>query len=207
MINQFTVEVSVLLEEAIAKDVPAMMEAVGADNVPGVPPRVFAERKILELAVTAVVLMTMAPAVIAAEVPREAFEPVAIESLFPAVPRTKFPLVAVMFPRVAVIVVAAVMLVPAFTWPAVATIFPVEAVIPALEVRVPVTAVLPVALPIATAPVPPVPMVVVAAPEVLIVVVPTALKVVAWTGLGVVLPNPRTGGEAKFAPVLTEFSC
>jgi hypothetical protein len=70
--------------------------------------------------------------------------------LFPAVPRTKFPLVAVIAPRVAVRVV--------------------------LVVRDPVTAVFPVAFPIWTAPVPPVPIVVTAEPEALIDAVPTWVK-------------------------------
>ena len=48
----------------------------------------------------------------------------------PAVEATKFPLVAMIFPRVEVIVVPAIIEVPALTWPAVATIFPVVEVIP-----------------------------------------------------------------------------
>jgi len=64
----------------------------------------------------------------------------------PAVEETKFPFVAVMFPSVAVRLVEAV--------------------------RDPVTAVFPVAFPIFTAPVPPVPIVVTADPEVLMFVVP-----------------------------------
>jgi|HubBroStandDraft_1064217.scaffolds.fasta_scaffold398377_2 hypothetical protein len=122
MINQLTVDVSVELEDVITKLVPAVMLATGADKVPGVPPKVFAVSKMIELAVTAVVLIVIVPAVIAAEVPMEAFDPVAIASLFPAVPNTKFPFVAVIAPEVAVKVVEAV--------------------------KLPVTAVFPVAFPI-----------------------------------------------------------
>jgi hypothetical protein len=96
------VEVSVLLELAIPKLVPATMLAVGADTAPGVPARVLWVTKILELAVTAVVEIVIAPAVIAADVPIDALVPVAIDSLFPAVLSTKLPLVAVILPAVAV---------------------------------------------------------------------------------------------------------
>ena len=44
----------------------------------------------------------------AADVPTEALDPVAITILFPAVPKLKFPFVAVIFPNVAVNVVVAV---------------------------------------------------------------------------------------------------
>ena len=60
--------------------------------------------------------------------------------------------------------------------PAVAVIPPVVAISPAEEVKVPVTAVLPVAFPIFTAPVPPVPIVVTAAPEALMFVVPICVN-------------------------------
>lgn len=76
MIHQLTVDVSVELDELISKDVPAIIDAVGADRVPAVPAIVFAERKIIELAVTAVVLIVIAPAVIAPEVPIVVFAPV-----------------------------------------------------------------------------------------------------------------------------------
>ena len=101
---------SVLLDEVITKLVPATMLAVGAESVPGVPPRVLAERKILELAVTAVVLIVIVPPVMAADVPTESLAAVVawITSLFPVLPRTKFPFVAVILPRVAVMVVPAV---------------------------------------------------------------------------------------------------
>jgi hypothetical protein len=123
---------------------------------------------------------------------------------FPAVELTKLPFVAVMLPNVAVTVVAAETDPNVETkLPVEAVILPVVAVIPVPPVSVvvvpkaPVIAVFPVALPIATIPVPPVPIVVVAAPEVLSVVAPRELNVVACTGLGVVLPKPKTGGEAK----------
>lgn len=134
MINQFTVDVSAALDELMTKEVPATIEAVGADKTPCVPPGVLAERKILDEAVTAVVETVTVPAVMATEVPIEAFAPVAIESLLPAVPSTTLPFVAVILPKVAVIDV------PALTAPAVATIFPVVEVIPVPAVTVVVAA-------------------------------------------------------------------
>ena len=103
--------------------------------------------KMIELAVTAVVVTVIVP-VISVVVPVElatavaVFDTAGITSLFPDVPRTRLPFVAVIAPRVAVNVVEAV--------------------------RDPVTAVLPVALPMFTAPVPPVPIVVTPAPVMLI---------------------------------------
>ena len=66
-----------------------------------------------ELAVTEVLATVTDPAVIAALVPTVALDPVAMEILFPAVPKTKFPFVAVMAPKVAVTVVVATRAVPA----------------------------------------------------------------------------------------------
>jgi hypothetical protein len=207
-IHQLTVDVSDALDELITKLVLAIMDAVGAERTPCVPPGVLTVRKILEEAVTAVVATVMVPAVIAAEVPIEAFDPVAILSLFPAVPKTTFPLVAVMAPDVAVRVVDAVsdpvtavlpvafpmlvapvppvpivvtpapvvfmVVVPVMAAPpADAVIPPVVAVRPVDAVKEPVTAVLPVAFPMRTAPVPPVPIVVTAAPDALMLAVPT----------------------------------
>ena len=80
------------------------------ETFPGVPPvAALLNRMILE-AVTAVEFTVIDPGVplIFPVTPREALDPVVIESLLPAVPRTRFPLVAVMAPRVAVMVVAAV---------------------------------------------------------------------------------------------------
>lgn len=73
-----------------------------------------------------------------------------LKTLFPAVPNTKFPFVAVIAPSVAVREVEAV--------------------------REPVTAVFPVALPIFTAPVPPVPIVVTPAPDAFKLAVPTCVN-------------------------------
>lgn len=70
------------------------------------------------------------------------------------------------------------------TFPALTVTPPVVTVIPADVVKVPVTAVFPVAFPILTAPVPPVPKVVTAAPVVLILVVP-----VNETGPGVTVKD------------------
>ena len=95
MIHQFTVDVSVLLDELITKLVPATINAVGADKTPGVPPTVFVVRNIFELAVTAVVLTVVVPATIAELVPIDAFVPVAIDILFPAVGNDKLPLIVV----------------------------------------------------------------------------------------------------------------
>jgi hypothetical protein len=140
--------VSSALLELITKLVPAVMLAVGADKTPCVPPGVFALRKMIEFAVTAVVDTVIVPDVIAAETPMASDAAVEawIRSLLPVWARLRFPFVAVILPNVAVKVVEAV--------------------------KDPVTAVFPVALPILVAPVPPVPIVVTAAPEVLIVVVP-----------------------------------
>lgn len=80
------------------------------DKFPNVPLGVFLQIKIFEAAVTAVVAtvtVLFTPATNVA-VPTEAFAPVAITSLFPAVPNDKFPLVAVIFPNVAVRVVVVV---------------------------------------------------------------------------------------------------
>jgi hypothetical protein len=68
------------------------------------------ENKITLEAVQAVVETAITPGVplILPETPTEAFEPAVIRSLFPAVPRTRLPLVAVMAPRVAVRLVPAV---------------------------------------------------------------------------------------------------
>jgi hypothetical protein len=110
MINQLNVEVSFPVEVRVNPDVPcAVME-----TCPGVPPVVALLNKITLEAVQAVVETVTAPGVplMADETPQEAFDPVAIESLFPAVPKTRFPLVAVMLPNVAVRVVPAVIDVP-----------------------------------------------------------------------------------------------
>ena len=89
----------------------------------------------------------------------------------PAAVATKFPSVVVIAPNVAVSVVEVV--------------------------REPVTAVFPVAFPNDNVPVPPVAIDVAAAPVVFKFVVPAESNVVACTGRGVVLPKPKTGGEAK----------
>ena len=107
-----TVDRSEPLEQTISKLVPGTIEPVGAEIIPGVPPVVLYVRKIIELAVTAVVETVVVPPPKVA-VPTEAFAPVAIVSLLPAVPRTTFPLVAVMSPVVAVTPVPAVTVVVA----------------------------------------------------------------------------------------------
>jgi hypothetical protein len=86
--------VSEPLELLITKCTPAEIEAAGADNVPCVPPGVFTVKNIIELAVTAVVATVIVPPDIADEVPIEAFDPVVIRILFPAVESIRLPLVA-----------------------------------------------------------------------------------------------------------------
>ena len=78
------------------------------DKLPSVPPATALVKNILELAVTAVVATVTVPVDKAPDVPTDAFVPVAIDNLFPAVPKTKFPLVAVILPSVAVKVVVEV---------------------------------------------------------------------------------------------------
>jgi hypothetical protein len=77
--------VSEELLEVITKLVLGVIEPEGAERVPGVPPRVFALKKMIELAVTAVVLTVIVPAVIAAVIPiaSEAAVEACISSLFP----------------------------------------------------------------------------------------------------------------------------
>jgi hypothetical protein len=142
------VEVSKAFEELITKLVPAEIDAAGTERTPIVPPGVLWVTKILDAAVTAVVATVIVPAVIAAVVPIASDAAVVawIRILLPVLARFRLPFVAVILPRVAVRVVEAV--------------------------KLPVTAVFPVALPRLTAPVPPVPMEVTAAPLVLIFVVP-----------------------------------
>jgi hypothetical protein len=93
MMSQLTCDVSVALDELMTKLTPAVI--VPTERVPTVPPTVELVRKINELAV-------IVPATIAADLPTEAFAPVAICNLFPAVLKTRLPLVAVMFPADAV---------------------------------------------------------------------------------------------------------
>lgn len=85
------------------------------ETCPGVPPVTFLLNRMMLEVVTAVEDTVTAPGLpdIAAVVPTDALVPVAIESLFPAVPRTRLPLVAVIFPNVAVSEVPAVIEVPA----------------------------------------------------------------------------------------------
>src|ERR1700678_1145306 len=80
------------------------------DTCPGVPPVAARLNKMTLDVVTAVELTAIAPGLplIAPLTPREALLPVVMDSLLPAVPSTKFPFVAVMFPSVPVMVVAAV---------------------------------------------------------------------------------------------------
>jgi hypothetical protein len=103
-----TVDVSFPLE-LITKLTPAVMEPVGTESCPRVPPVVFLETNIKELEVTAVVATVTVPGVPerAAEVPADALDPVAIVILFPAVDKARLPFVAVMFPKVAVKLVVA----------------------------------------------------------------------------------------------------
>ena len=85
------------------------------ETSPGVPPVVALLNKMTLAAVHAVVDTAIAPGLpdIFPVTPQEALEPVAMSSLFPAVAKERFPFVAMMLPRVAVIVVAALREVPA----------------------------------------------------------------------------------------------
>ena len=119
---------------------------VPTERFPNVPPATALVKKILEDAVTAVVETVTVPDDNADDVPREALEPVVMLNLFPAVPKTKLPLVAVRLPVVAVTPVPPVTVVPAATDPAVAEIFPrVATIFPAEAVTPPVVAITPVA--------------------------------------------------------------
>jgi hypothetical protein len=75
-----------------------------------------------------------------------------------------------------------------------------NAIVPPATSKAPVQVVLPVAFPMLTAPVPPVPIVVVAPPEAFMEAVPTVVKVVKVPGPEVV--EPIAGGEAKTAAKL-----
>lgn len=145
MINQSISETSVATTEVASASVKALMtKDAPAVIVPTlrrpiglapVDPMDFLLRKMSELAVTAVVITVTVPEDNVA-VPADALAPVVIWILLPAVPKTRSPLVAVIAPNVAVIVVPAVIDVPAFTCPAVATMSPVVAVIPVPAVTV-----------------------------------------------------------------------
>lgn len=90
MIHQFTVEVSAALLEFMTNDVPLTIEATGAERMPCVPPGVLHDTMMIEPVATTVVETVTVPATSVA-VPIEAFEPVAIFSLFPAVVRATLP--------------------------------------------------------------------------------------------------------------------
>ena len=121
----------------ITKEVEAVI--VPTDSMPKaaapVDPGDILVRNMMELAVTAVVA-TVAVPITKVTVPNELAPAVVVDatevltSLLPAVPKTTLPLVAVIFPRVAVTVV------PADNEPVVATIFPVDDVIPVPAVTV-----------------------------------------------------------------------
>lgn len=184
MISQPTTDTSVAANAvASAADTELITKETPVDLVPGVRFPVAAapvapidslHTRTRELAVSAVVLIVMVPPIKVAVpielAPAAAPEPTLVRIiLFPAAVRTKFPFVAVMLPRVAVRDVDVV--------------------------NEPVTAVFPVAFPMLTAPVPPVPIVVTAEPEALMLAVPTVVRVVAETAAGV--PDPKAGGAAK----------
>jgi len=165
--------------EVLGLAVPAMMAIPFANikDVAAVPRVIFP----LDAAIFPAVAVIPVPAVTV----------VAATTFVPAftVPPAKTPpRVAVIFPPVAVIPVPAVTVVLAATDPRVDAMLPVEEVIFPVAVRVPVTNVLPVVLPILTAPVPGVvPIFVAAAPAVLIVVVP-----VSEIGPGVTVRDAKT---------------
>lgn len=131
--------------ELMIKDVPA--EIVPTVNIPRaaapVAPTPCLVSMMIEFAVTAVVLMVAVPPT-SVTVPNELAPAVVVDAtdvdmiLLPAVPRTKLPLVAVIFPNVAVMVVPAVTVVAALNDPRVDVMLPVEATM------LPVVAVIPV---------------------------------------------------------------
>ena len=198
---------SVDCDGVTVKLVPADFAVTANVDAAATVPKACVVKRISEFAVTAELLTTVVAAPASTNVPAEhvADDVAAMTSLFPAVLKTRLPLVAVMLPNVAVILVPAltapavatilpvvdVMPVPAVTvvpavrepadaaiFPAVAVMFPADATtFPRVRVRLPAgIVVLPVALPILTAPVPPTPMFVVAAPELLMFAVPTCVK-------------------------------
>lgn len=159
----------------ITKDVPAVI--VEWHRCPRaaapVAPTVCLQTTMREAAVTAVVATVAVPPT-KVTLPKELAPAVVVVAtlveriLLPAVPKTRFPFVAVIAPRVAVTVVPAVTEVPAATEPSVALMFPAEAtMLPVVDV-IPVPAVTVV---VAT----------IAVPDVIVVVeaiVPGAINVV-----------------------------
>ena len=85
-------EVSSAELEFITKLVAAVI--VPTDKTPTVPATTEWVSIIMLLAVTAVVLIVMLPAVIEPEMPADAFEPVAIFILLPAVSNARFPVIS-----------------------------------------------------------------------------------------------------------------
>jgi len=157
--------VSKALDELITKEVPGVI--VPGDRNPAVPAIAFAVNKIIEFAVTAVVLIVIEPAVIAPEIPVEPAAPVARVTFVVLTPALK---VARPFPPIG-----------------------------------PVIFVPPVALPIFTAPVPPVPIAVAAAPVVLMFVVP--VNVVGPVTVNAVRDSPPPTIEyQRPAPVVSEMT-
>lgn len=146
----------------------------------------------------------------------EAAAPVAVLALnvspFPAVEETKLPLVAVIFPRVAVTVVPAATVETAATVPAVrAPPFKFKGDAPPVVysprlINAVLRSVVPIGLTIAVAPKKPIvedatPTFTTEEAPVPNEVLPVESSVVACTGRGVVEPKPRTGGEAKSSAV------
>jgi hypothetical protein len=111
--------------------------------------------------------------------------------LLPAVPITRLPFVAVIFPKVAVIEV------PALTWPAVASILPVVAVTPVPPVTVVVAARVVVVVRD--------PGAVMAAGRVKVTVAPDA-AVVIWLAVPAILILLPTGVAVPVSPVNVERS-
>jgi len=132
---------SVVDQALITNEVEAVI--VPTERIPSaaapVAPTLMRVKTMMEFAVTAVVATVAVPPT-KVTLPKEFAPALVVEAtlvlmiLFPAVPKTKFPFVAVIFPRVAV------MLVPALTAPAVADILPVVAVTPVPPVTVVVAA-------------------------------------------------------------------
>jgi hypothetical protein len=103
MISQLNVEVSLPVDNSVN---PAVLWAE-METCPGVPPVVALENRITLAAVHAVVATIIEPGDpdMFPETPVDAFKPVAMSNLFPIVAKLKLPFVAVIFPRVAVMLV------------------------------------------------------------------------------------------------------
>ena len=122
MMIQLTVEVSRALAELMTKLTPGVIDPLGAESVPTMPPGVLVVRKMMLFAVTAEVKMVVVPNAIASDTPTDAAPapPAAMRILFPGVVKTRLPFNVTRLPAVAVIFpVVATTPVDAVTTPAI----------------------------------------------------------------------------------------